>query len=68
MESEFDYCARRAGEEFLAAGRAATELERRLHRELAESYSGLVRLLLNRRADPGPRAGPFEPETDVEAA
>lgn len=51
MESEFDFCARRAAEEFMAAGRAATAAERVTHRLLAERYAEVVRqIMLERRA------------------
>lgn len=51
VESEFDFCARRAAEEFMAAGRAATVAERATHRLLAEKYAEVVRhIMLQRRA------------------
>ena len=46
MENEFDFCARRAAEEFMAAGRAITVTERLLHRQLAEKYAEVVRQLI----------------------
>jgi hypothetical protein len=50
VESEFDYCARRAAEEFVAANRAETVETRKHHRQLAEQYADLVReMLLGRR-------------------
>lgn len=50
MESEFDFCARRAAEEFMAAGRASTVAERATHRMLAEKYAEVVRhIMLQRR-------------------
>ena len=51
MESEFDFCARRAAEEFMAAGRAVNAAERVTHRLLAEKYAEMVRhMMLARRA------------------
>ena len=50
MGSEFDFCARRAAEEFVAANRAETVEARSHHRQLAEQYADLVReMLLGRR-------------------
>jgi len=51
MESEFDFCARRAAEEFVAANRAETVEARRHHRQLAEQYADLVRGILHGRSD-----------------
>ena len=48
MESEIDFCARRAAEEFLAAGRAANIVDRTLHRQLAEKYAAVVEELNGR--------------------
>ena len=49
MENEFDFCARRAAEEFMAAGRASTAAERITHRILAEKYAEVVRQLMDER-------------------
>ena len=49
MESEFDFCARRAAEEFMAAGRAESAAERVTHRLLAEKYAEVVRQLMQER-------------------
>jgi len=68
VESEFDFCARRAAEEFIAAGRAETETERRAHRDLAESYSAIVRLLISRRPELMPIATALNPGKDAAAA
>lgn len=46
MESDFDFCARRAAEEFMAANRAETAEQRRHHRMLAEQYADRVRAML----------------------
>ena len=54
METEFDFCARRAAEEFMAAGRAATAAERVTHRILAEKYAEVVRQMMAERRDAGP--------------
>ena len=57
MESEFDFCARRAAEEFVAANRAETLEARSHHRQLAEQYADLVReMLLGRRDAQGENA------------
>ena len=61
MESEFDFCARRAAEEFLAAGRAGTAEERRVHRQLAERYAAVVRELIRKR---GTKSEPPLPDPD----
>lgn len=63
MESEFDFCARRAAEEFMAAGRAATAAERITHRMLAEKYAAAVREILDQR-----REAAMEDEPDSKAA
>ena len=49
MESDFDFCARRAAEEFMAAGRATSAAERLTHRQLAEKYAEVVRQLMSKR-------------------
>jgi hypothetical protein len=49
VESDFDFCARRAAEEFLAAGRATSAVERIHHRQLAEKYAEVVRQLVQQR-------------------
>jgi hypothetical protein len=49
VESEFDFCARRAAEEFMAAGRAESAAERVTHRLLAEKYAEVVRQLMQER-------------------
>jgi hypothetical protein len=46
VESDFDFCARRAAEEFMAASRAETAEQRRHHRMLAEQYAERVRAIL----------------------
>lgn len=61
MESEFDFCARRAAEEFMAAGRAASAAERVTHRLLAEKYAERVREMMVERR-------PADPQEDAEAA
>jgi hypothetical protein len=63
LESEFDFCARRAAEEFMAAGRAATAVERINHRMLAEKYAAAVREILDQR-----REASMEDEPDSKAA
>jgi hypothetical protein len=65
LENEFDFCARRAAEEFLAAGRAACPDERRTHRQLAERYAEVVRELLLKRANLRPAQ---QPQDDARAA
>lgn len=47
VETELDFCARRAAEEFLAAGRAPTAAERMAHRQLAEKYAMMVREIID---------------------
>ena len=64
MESEFDFCARRAAEEFMAAGRAATAAERINHRMLAEKYAAAVRDILDQRRE----AAMEDDEPDSKAA
>lgn len=46
MDEEFELYARRAGEEFVAAGRAETPEQRSRHRASAERYQEVVRKLL----------------------
>lgn len=48
MENDFEFCARRAAEEFMAAGRANTAAERMTHRQLANKYAEIVRRLMKR--------------------
>jgi len=62
VESEFDFCARRAAEEFMAAGRACSAAERATHRMLAEKYAEVVRKLMEGRAQAD------EPFDDAQAA
>jgi hypothetical protein len=74
LESDFDFCARRAAEEFLAAGRATSAAERINHRQLAEKYAEVVRQLMrqrkgqleNRADDVVPIKN--DPQSDAEAA
>jgi hypothetical protein len=59
VESDFDFCARRAAEEFVAANRAETIEQRKHHRKLAEQYADLVRAMLfgrHREESPGAAA------------
>jgi hypothetical protein len=53
VESEFDFCARRAAEEFVAANRASCAEARRNHRHLAQHYADLVRALISAGAGTG---------------
>jgi hypothetical protein len=73
VESDFDFCARRAAEEFLAAGRATTASARSHHRQLAEKYAEVVRQLMLQRREGGATpedivAGAVDPQADAEAA
>jgi hypothetical protein len=73
VESDFDFCARRAAEEFLAAGRATSAEERINHRQLAEKYAEVVRQLLRQRGGSKPttdeaNAPKPDPQSDAEAA
>ena len=75
MESDFDFCARRAAEEFVAANRAATPEQRKLHRQLAEQYADLVRAMMLSRTRPADEEqvaasdnGPIVPADGVQAA
>jgi hypothetical protein len=70
VESDFDFCARRAAEEFLAAGRATTPTERTNHRQLGEKYAEVVRQLMEQRkaARAEPQPPKSNPQADAEAA
>jgi hypothetical protein len=75
VENEFDFCARRAAEEFMAAGRATSAAERKVHRQLAERYAEVVRQLMQKRsagltlAPPMPALDhPIDPANDAQAA
>jgi hypothetical protein len=61
VENEFDFCARRAAEEFMAAGRAETAAERATHRLLAEKYAEMVRHMM-RAHRASENVGPSEPD------
>jgi len=67
LESEFDFCARRAAEEFLAAGRANCDTKRRTHRQLAERYAEVVRELIATGASAAPASGPASKREPAEA-
>ena len=54
VEHDFDYCARRAAEEFVAANRSQTAEQRKHHRQLAEQYADLVRAMMLARNGPEP--------------
>lgn len=51
VDHDFDYCARRAAEEFVAANRADNVDQRRNHRRLAEQYADLVRAMMLARKE-----------------
>jgi hypothetical protein len=74
VESDFDFCARRAAEEFLAAGRASNPAERINHRQLAEKYAEVVRQLMQQRRSRGELPAEevipplANPQSDAEAA
>ena len=75
MESDFDFCARRAAEEFVAANRAATPEQRKHHRQLAEQFADMVREMMLSRANkseetqlPGAGAVPMVPGDGAQAA
>ena len=62
MDDSLDDFARKAGEAFVAAGRAATAEQRRRHRDSAENYQSLVRTMRTRARrgealDPGDQGG-----------
>jgi hypothetical protein len=57
MEQLLDILARRAGEEFIAAGRTADPEGRRRHRHRAENYANMldrIRTIARRQAVPLP--------------
>ena len=51
VENDFDFCARRAAEEFVAANRAQSPEQRAHHRKLAQQYADMVRTMLLARRD-----------------
>lgn len=59
MEDDLEFCARRAAEEFRAAGRAANPHQRMAHRQLAQKYAEIVRCQMDRHD-----AAPPEPPAD----
>jgi hypothetical protein len=65
VESEFDFCARRAAEEFVAANRAETVEARAHHRQIAEQFADLVREMLLGR---GITASESEPSIEPDRA
>ena len=74
MENDFDFCARRAAEEFVAANRTQTPEQRAHHRKLAQQYADMVRtMLLARRdgqldANTGEPFSSIDPDEEVQAA
>jgi len=60
LDSKFERYAQRAGEEFVAAGRAPTPEQRKRHRKSAESYQRLVSELRARRRAAGEDATPLD--------
>jgi vacuolar-type H+-ATPase subunit H len=61
LDEEFERYAQRAGEEFVAAGRAETPEQRNRHRASAERYQEAVHTLLRKRKSRRPEA-PGRPE------
>jgi hypothetical protein len=56
LESDFDFCVRRAAEEFVAANRAQSIDQRKHHRKLAEGYADRVRAMRLGHHDAKPAA------------
>lgn len=67
MENDFDFCARRAAEEFVAANRAATAEQRKHHRQLAEQYADLVRAMITTRRGTGAASATAESERSIDS-